>query len=85
MNRRISLVVLNAKTERQIRGLPDEEEIQNESDAAQVLHTVGDQDAPAEAAPAEGGAPADGGTPKAAPPREGEQLALPAGQARDPA
>jgi chemotaxis protein MotB len=39
MNRRISLVVLNDKTERQIRGLPEEpiEEIQNEADAAQVL------------------------------------------------
>jgi chemotaxis protein MotB len=39
MNRRISLVVLNDKTERQIRGLPEEpvEEIQNETDAAQVL------------------------------------------------
>jgi hypothetical protein len=39
MNRRISLVVLNDKTERQIRGLPEEpmEEIQNEADALQVL------------------------------------------------
>ena len=39
MNRRISLVVLNDKTERQIRGLPEEpiEEIQNEADAAQAL------------------------------------------------
>ncbi len=39
MNRRISLVVLNDKTERQIRGVPEEpiEEIQNEADAAQVL------------------------------------------------
>jgi chemotaxis protein MotB len=39
MNRRISLVVLNDKTERQIRGLPEEpiEEIENEADAAQVL------------------------------------------------
>ena len=39
MNRRISLVVLNDKTERQIRGLPEEpmEEIQNEADAAEVL------------------------------------------------
>ena len=37
MNRRISLVVLNDKTERQIRGMPEEpiEEIQNEADAAQ--------------------------------------------------
>ena len=52
MNRRISLVVLNDKTERQIRGLPDEpvEEIQNEADAAQVLgadaDAAGDQAAP---------------------------------------
>ena len=47
MNRRISLVVLNDKTERQIRGLPEEpiEEIQNEADAAQVL---GLGEAPAE-------------------------------------
>jgi chemotaxis protein MotB len=39
MNRRISLMVLNDKTERQIRGLPEEpiEEIENEADAAQVL------------------------------------------------
>jgi chemotaxis protein MotB len=39
MNRRISLVVLNDKTERQIRGLPEEpiEEIQNEADAEQLL------------------------------------------------
>lgn len=39
MNRRISLVVLNEKTERQIRGLPEEpmEEIQNEAEAAEVL------------------------------------------------
>jgi chemotaxis protein MotB len=39
MNRRISLVVLNDKTERQIRGLPEDamEEIQTEADAMQVL------------------------------------------------
>jgi chemotaxis protein MotB len=39
MNRRISLVVLNDKTERQIRGLPEEteEEIGNEADAEQLL------------------------------------------------
>ena len=54
MNRRISLVVLNDKTERQIRGLPEEpvEEIQNEADAAQIL---GLGEAPAE--PASGEAP----------------------------
>jgi chemotaxis protein MotB len=39
MNRRISLVVLNDKTERQIRGLPEEpeEEIGNEAEAAELL------------------------------------------------
>jgi chemotaxis protein MotB len=53
MNRRISLVVLNDKTERQIRGLPEEpiEEIQNESDAALVLG-LGAEPAPAGEQPA---------------------------------
>jgi chemotaxis protein MotB len=39
MNRRISLVVLNDKTERQIRGMPDDSmtEIENEADAARAL------------------------------------------------
>jgi chemotaxis protein MotB len=39
MNRRISLVVLNDKTERQIRGLPEEpvEEVGTEADAAEAL------------------------------------------------
>jgi chemotaxis protein MotB len=39
MNRRISLVVLNDKTERQIRGLPEEpeQEIGNEAEAAELL------------------------------------------------
>jgi chemotaxis protein MotB len=39
MNRRISLVVLNDKTERQIRGLPEEpeEEIGSEEEAALLL------------------------------------------------
>jgi chemotaxis protein MotB len=39
MNRRISLVVLNDKTERQIRGLPEDpmEEIQTEADAIRAL------------------------------------------------
>jgi hypothetical protein len=39
MNRRISLVVLNDKTERQIRGLPEEpeEEINSEAEAALLL------------------------------------------------
>jgi chemotaxis protein MotB len=56
MNRRISLVVLNDKTERQIRGLPEEpiEEIGNEADAEQILG-LGSE--PGEA-PAEGAAPA---------------------------
>jgi chemotaxis protein MotB len=83
MNRRISLVVLNEKTERQIRGLPDEEQIQNENDAAQILGGAG---APADGEPAQGDAPAEAAPsapPAAAPPRE--QLALPSGQSHDPA
>jgi chemotaxis protein MotB len=83
MNRRISLVVLNEKTERQIRGLPDEEQIQNENDAAQIL---GGARAPADGEPAQGDAPAEAAPsapPAAAPPRE--QLALPSGQSHDPA
>jgi len=67
MNRRISLVVLNEKTERQIRGLPEEPvtEIDNAADAAKALglepgDVVPDGPAPAEpqAAPAEPPAPA---------------------------
>jgi chemotaxis protein MotB len=56
MNRRISLVVLNEKTERQIRGLPEEtmEEIQDETDAADVLGL----DAPAAPEDGEPAAPA---------------------------
>jgi chemotaxis protein MotB len=82
MNRRISLVVLNDKTERQIRGMPEEptEEIQNEADAAEALG-LGDAELPGEdAAPLEGapeGAPAE---PAVAPE---QRVALPAG--RDPA
>jgi chemotaxis protein MotB len=56
MNRRISLVVLNDKTERQIRGLPEEsvEEIQNEADAIEVLRGDGSTDGvPGTAEPAE--------------------------------
>jgi chemotaxis protein MotB len=69
MNRRISLVVLNEKTERQIRGMPDEPmtEVENEAEAADALG-VGDQSptleqpaelgtVPAPGAPAEQGAP----------------------------
>jgi chemotaxis protein MotB len=84
-NRRISLVVLNEKTERQIRGLPEEEEIQNEDDAARILGTVGAPDAPTETVPGDGTTPADGEAPKAASPGDGEQLALPSGQGHDPA
>ena len=61
MNRRISLVVLNDKTERQIRGLPEEpeEEIQTEADAELLLgqdvgaEPEGDDATGAEAVPAE--------------------------------
>jgi chemotaxis protein MotB len=76
MNRRISLVVLNDKTERQIRGLPEEpiEEIQNEADAAEVL---GVDAAPADA-PADEEAPAN--APESVPPA-GERLAQPAAPA----
>jgi chemotaxis protein MotB len=71
MNRRISLVVLNDKTERQIRGLPEEpvEQIQDEADAAQVL---GLGEAPAESPEA---------APDAAPP-VGDRLAQPAAPER---
>jgi chemotaxis protein MotB len=57
INRRISLVVLNDKTERQIRGLPEEPavEVQSESDAADALGVdapaQGAQPAPAQPAP----------------------------------
>jgi chemotaxis protein MotB len=76
MNRRISLVVLNDKTERQIRGLPEEpvEEIENEADAVQVLGVgVESGEVPADlpVAPSEPAAPA------AAPPA-GDRLAQPA-------
>jgi chemotaxis protein MotB len=55
MNRRISLVVLNDKTERQIRGLPEEpvEEVGNESDAAEALGLTPEGE-PIEAAPPAG-------------------------------
>jgi chemotaxis protein MotB len=73
MNRRISLVVLNDKTERQIRGLPEEpvEEIGNEADAEQILGGGGE---PGEA-PADGAGPAS----EAAP---GDRLAQPEPGAR---
>jgi chemotaxis protein MotB len=55
MNRRISLVVLNDKTERQIRGLPEEpiEEVGNEADAAEALGLAPEGE-PSEAAPPAG-------------------------------
>jgi hypothetical protein len=80
MNRRISLVVLNDKTERQIRGMPEEpvEEIQNEDDAASVLGVAPDG-SPAEAEPT----PVESAPDEPAPPQpEGDRLAQPA--ARQP-
>jgi chemotaxis protein MotB len=68
MNRRISLVVLNDKTERQIRGLPEEptEEVGTEADAAEALGLPPDAGAapeapgepPAQPAPDEAAGPA---------------------------
>jgi hypothetical protein len=87
MNRRISLVVLNEKTERQIRGLPEEpmQEIENELDAAKALGLdVGvepDGAAPAGAAPADQPATAPAEPPAPAPV---ERLAQPQGGARNP-
>jgi chemotaxis protein MotB len=77
MNRRISLVVLNEKTERQIRGLPEETEIESAADAAKALGL-----APGEVVP-DGAAPDAPASPEAAPPAEppapvsGERLAQP--------
>jgi len=59
--------VLNDKTERQIRGLPEEAEVQDAGDAARVL---GVNDAPAaEGTPADGAPAPDGpaDAPRAAP------------------
>jgi chemotaxis protein MotB len=78
MNRRISLVVLNDKTERQIRGLPEDamEEIQTEADAVQVLG-LGEESAESELgdepAPRDPGAAPEGAAPA------GDRLAQPAG------
>jgi chemotaxis protein MotB len=71
MNRRISLVVLNDKTERQIRGLPEEpmEAVENETDAARVLGLA--PDAAEEPAP---GVPPETGDGEP----QGDQLAQPA-------
>jgi chemotaxis protein MotB len=76
MNRRISLVVLNDKTERQIRGLPEEpiEEIQNEADAEQVL---GLGAAPADALEGGPAAPVEPQTPSDATAPAGDRLAQP--------
>ncbi len=86
MNRRISLVVLNEKTERAIRGLPDEEQVQNEGDAAKALgltETPGGEAAPV--APAQGDVPAAPAAPASPPPGGTQQLALPNATPRDPA
>jgi chemotaxis protein MotB len=73
MNRRISLVVLNEKTERQIRGLPEETEVESADDAAKALGLAPGDVVPDGAAPAEPNqAPAE---PPAPPP--GERLAQP--------
>jgi chemotaxis protein MotB len=62
MNRRISLVVLNEKTERQIRGLPEEPvtEIENEADAAKALGLDPGDVTPGAAPSAEPPSPAPG-------------------------
>jgi chemotaxis protein MotB len=72
MNRRITLVVLNDKAERQIRGLPEEapEEVENASEAAELLG-VDDEEEPSPVADPRPIEPA-------AAPRE--QLAQPAGR-----
>jgi chemotaxis protein MotB len=64
MNRRISLVVLNDKTERQIRGLPEEpeEEIGSEAEAALLLGLE-----PSTELETLDGTPADGGLPESEP------------------
>jgi chemotaxis protein MotB len=88
MNRRISLVVLNEKTERQIRGLPEEpmQEIENEADAAKALGLDGG------AAPSSDAAP-DGAAPSAQPatapaeppaPAPNERLAQPQDGVKNP-
>ena len=82
MNRRISLVVLNEKTERAIRGLPDEEQVQSESDAAKAL---GLPETPADGATPPQGAPPAPAAPASPPAGGTEQLALPNGPPRDPA
>jgi chemotaxis protein MotB len=76
-NRRISLVVLNDKTERQIRGLPEDDmtEIQNEEDAATVLGVDAE---PGETQPGGASGPAGApGTEAPTPPAPTERLASP--------
>jgi chemotaxis protein MotB len=89
MNRRISLVVLNDKTERQIRGQPEEPmtEIENESDAAEALGLSPDEAstdglpdagaAPDATVEPEPGTPAPEAAPDATPPAPRERLAAP--------
>jgi chemotaxis protein MotB len=87
MNRRISLVVLNEKTERQIRGLPEEpmQEIETEVDAAKALGLDGGAEPDTGAAP-DATAPADqpAAAPAEPPAPAGERLAQPQGGARNP-
>jgi chemotaxis protein MotB len=87
MNRRISLVVLNDKTERQIRGLPEEPmtEIETEADAAEALGIDADSGAEPGASPEPGELSAPGASPDEAaplevippPPGPSERLAVP--------
>ncbi len=78
INRRISLVVLNEKTERQIRGLPEEteEQIQNEADAARVLGVDLSNGAP-DSSPVENGAKPAAAAPTQPATSEGQRLAEP--------
>ena len=88
MNRRISLVVLNEKTERQIRGLPEQpmQEIENEADAAKALGIDGGAAPDSDTAP--DGAPpsAQPATAPAEPPAAtpNERLAQPQDGMRNP-
>jgi chemotaxis protein MotB len=87
MNRRISLVVLNEKTERQIRGQPEEEpmtEVGNEADAAEALGVSPDGGAAPDAGAAPGteiapepGVPTPEAAPNDTPPAPRERLAAP--------
>jgi chemotaxis protein MotB len=91
MNRRISLVVLNEKTERQIRGLPEEPmtEVIDESDAAEALGVDRGDDSGLDGSGASG-AEEQGGGGSAAPRQSdteepAERPAQPNAVARDPA